>query len=153
MKVSWFALLLVAVAFVTPVFSQSTPVQVSNVPGLTSVLPSTSHCTGQAGLACVLPNLYGPFGLVLPNPSHTAHFNSEFQSDFSALNAAIATQLTLLPLASPASGFIYKYNPATGVYERSVESFGPVLTERAETIGRHRFYFGATFQRFRFDKL
>jgi hypothetical protein len=27
------------------------------------------------------------------------------------------------------------------------------LTERAETAGRHRFYFAATFQRFRFDKL
>jgi frataxin-like iron-binding protein CyaY len=153
MKLSWSALLLAAVAWVTPVFSQSTPVQVSSIQGLAAVLPSTNRCTGQAGLACVLPNLYGPFGLVLPNPSHTAHFNSEFQSDFSALNAAIATQLTLLPLASPASGFTYKYDPATGVYERSVESFGPVLTERAETIGRHRFYFGATFQRFRFDKL
>ena len=28
-----------------------------------------------------------------------------------------------------------------------------MLTERGETIGRHKFFFGATFQRFRFDKL
>lgn len=64
-----------------------------------------------------------------------------------ALNTAIATQLTLLPPASPASGFTYQYDPASGVYTRSAESFGPVMTERAETIGRHRFYFGGTFQR------
>lgn len=133
--------------------AQSTPVPISSVPGLNKVLPSTNHCTGQPGLACVIPNLYGPYGLVLPNASHVAHFNSTFQSDFAALDAAIATQLTLLPLASPASGFTYKYDPATGVYSRSAQSFGPVLTERAETIGRHRFYFGTTFQRFRFDKL
>ena len=27
------------------------------------------------------------------------------------------------------------------------------MTERGETIGRHRFYFGGTFKRFRFNKL
>jgi hypothetical protein len=129
------------------------PVIINNVPGLAARLPPQTRCSGQPGLACVLPNLYGPYGLVLPNPFHTAHFNSNFQSNFSALNEAIATQLTLLPLASPASGFSYRFDPATGTYEQLRESFGPVLTERAETIGRHKFYFGATFQRFRFDKL
>jgi hypothetical protein len=144
-------LALTSVAF--ELHAQSTPVIINNVPGLTSVLPAQTRCTGQAGLACTLPNLYGPFGLVLPNPTHTAHFNSTFQSNFSALNEAIATQLTLLPLASPASGFTYRFDPATGTFEQLRETFGPVLTERAETIGRHKFYFGATFQRFRFDKL
>jgi hypothetical protein len=104
-------------------------------------------------LACAIPNLYGPYGLALPNPTHAAHFNSDFQSNFSALDTAIATQLTLLPLASPASGFIYKYDPATGGLQQIKESFGPVLTERGETIGRHKLFFGATFQRFRFSKL
>ncbi len=140
-----------ASAFVVPMFSQSVPI--SSVPGLGKVLPPTNACTGQAGLACAIPNLYGPYGLALPNPTHAAHFNSSFQSNFSALNEAIATQLTLLPLASPASGFTYKIDPTTGVITRSAESFGPVLTERAETIGRHKFYVGVTFQRFRFDKL
>jgi hypothetical protein len=147
------SLLVTGAVWVAPVAAQSSPVEISSVPGLWSVLPQTNRCTGQAGLACVLPNLYGPYGLALPNPSHVAHFNSAFQSNFTALNTAIATQLTLLPLASPASGFTYKYDSATGVYTRSAQSFGPVLTERAETIGRHRFYFGANFQRFRFDKL
>jgi hypothetical protein len=148
------SLLVTGVVWVAPVVAQS-PVEISSVRGLWPVLQQagTNRCTGQAGLACVLPNLYGPYGLFLPNPTHAAHFNSTFQSNFTALNTAIATQLTLLPLASPASGFVYKYDSATGVYTRSAQSFGPVLTERAETIGRHRFYFGANFQRFRFDKI
>ena len=108
---------------------------------------TNSSCRFYSGLACVLPNLYGPYGLVLPNNSHPAHFTSRFQSNFTALNTAIATQLTLLPLASPASGFTYQFDGSTGVYTRSAETFGPVLTERAETIGRRKFYFGANFQK------
>jgi hypothetical protein len=136
-----------------PVFSQSYPVIIQSVPGLAAQLPAKNACSGQSGLSCAIPNLYGPYGLVLPNATHAAHFNSTFQSNFSALDTAIATQITLLPLASPASGFTYKYDPTTGGLRQLKESFGPVLTERGETIGRHKLYFGATFQRFRFDKL
>ncbi len=150
---TYFAVIICA----SSMLGQSTPVSISHVPtqgtSFASQLPSTSACTGQPGLACVVPNLYGPYGLVLPNASHAAHFNSGFQSNFSALNAAIATQLTLLPIASPASGFTYSYDPTTGVYQQLKESFGPVLTERAETIGKRKFFFGANFQRFRFNKL
>jgi hypothetical protein len=74
-------------------------------------------------------------------------------ANFSALNTAIATQLTLLPVASPASGFTYEIDLNTGLFRRSAQSFGPVLTERGETIGRHKVYLGATFQRFRFNKI
>lgn len=139
----------------TPVLAQQTPEPIASVPNLSPVLSTigTSKCSGQPGLACAIPNLYGPYGLVLPNPTHAAHFTSSFQSNFSALNTAIATQLTLLPLASPASGFIYEYDPNTGLQKVAPESFGPVLTERAETIGKHKFFVGATYQRFRFNKL
>lgn len=146
------SLMLVVISTAT-MFSQTTPVTVSSVNGLSAVLPAQNACSGKPGLACAIPNLYGPYGLVLPNPTHAAHFNSTFQSNFSALDTAIATQITLLPLASPASGFTYKYDPTTGGLVQIKESFGPVLTERGETIGRHKIYFGATFQRFRFNKL
>ena len=142
-----------AIVFALPMFPQSNPVLISSVPGLSNVLPAPSACSGRVGLACAIPNLYGPYGLALPNPTHAAHFNSTFQSNFSALDTDIATQITLLPLASPASGFTYQYDPISGGLKQVKESFGPVLTERGETIGRHKFYFGATFQRFRFNKL
>lgn len=133
--------------------AQAQGLSVPVTPPLASALPAKNNCSGQTGLACVMPNLYGPYGLVLPNPNFPARFNSSFQSTFSALNDAIATQITLLPLASPASGFAFEFDPATGVYKRIARSLGPVLTERAETIGRRKIYIGATFQRFRFDTI
>ena len=145
-KVHSIRLLLLGLTAV-PLFAQSVPI--SSVPGLSAALPPASACTGKTSLLCAIPNLYGPYGLVLPNPGVSDQFLSFFQTNF----AATATQLTLLPLASPASGFVYHYDPKTGLSSRTSESFGPVLTERGETIGRHRFYFGGTFQRFRFNKL
>ncbi len=69
------------------------------------------------------------------------------------LSSAIATQLTILPLVSPQSGFTFKYDPVTGAIVRTTSSFGPVYTERAETIGRGKFSFGVSYQRFRFNSI
>ncbi len=139
--------LLFFVVSVAQLFSQSVPI--SSVPGLAASLPPATACTGKTNLLCAIPNLYGPYGLVLPNPGIATSFASSFQTSF----AATATQLTLLPLANPASGFVYQYDPQTGLYSRSSQSLGPVLTERGETIGRHKFAFGGSYQRFRFQKL
>jgi len=139
--------LLALILSTAPLFSQSVPI--SSVPGLATSLPAATACTGKTNLLCAIPNLYGPYGLVLPNPGVATSFASAFQTSF----AATATQLTLLPLANPDSGFVYQYDPQTGLYSRSSQSLGPVLTERGETIGRHKFAFGGTYQRFRFQKL
>jgi hypothetical protein len=112
-----------------------------------------TKCSNSSKLGCLIPNVYGPNGLTLPNPFHEAHFENDFQANFSPLNAAIATELTLLPLASPASGFTYTFDRASGVYTRSAQSFGPVLAERAETIGKRKFFVGFTYQYFSFDSL
>src|SRR6202790_1490662 len=104
-------------------------------------------------LAFVIPQLFGPDGLTLPNPNHAAHFDSDFQANFGPFNAAIGSQLTSLPLPSPASGFTYTSNPALGVYTRSAQSYGPVLAERAETIGKEKFYAGFSSQHFPFGTL
>jgi hypothetical protein len=116
--------------------------------------------TRPARLASVFADLFGPNGLVvnseavLPDGStHSAHFNSAFQSNFTQFNIALASQLTSLPLPSPASGFTYRFDAATGTFVRSTQSFGPILTDRAETIGRGRFAFGFNFQHFSFDQL
>ena len=69
------------------------------------------------------------------------------------LNTAIATQISSLPIASPASGFILKEDPATGLGIPAAQTLGPILTERGETIGRHKFYVGFTRQQFRFTKM
>ena len=104
-------------------------------------------------LAFAIPNLFGPDGLTLPNPNHLAHFDSDFQNNFGPFNGAIGSQLTSLPLPSPAAGFTYSFDPALGIYTRSAQSYGPVLAERAETIGKEKFYAGFSFQHFRFGTL
>jgi hypothetical protein len=109
-------------------------------------------------LATLFTDLYGPHGLIvdslatLPGEQpHTAHFNSDFQSDFSQFGTALVSQLVSVPLPSPASGFTYQFDPSLGVFERTTQSFGPILTERADTIGARRAAVGTAFQFFTFD--
>jgi hypothetical protein len=111
-------------------------------------------------LAFLIPNLFGPNGLVvdsearLPDGStHSAHFNSAFQSEFTQFNIALASQIANVSLPSPASGYTYTFDPALGVFQRSTQSFGPILADRAETIGRKKFTFGFNYQRFSFDTI
>jgi hypothetical protein len=111
-------------------------------------------------LAFLIPTLYGPTGLIvdsearLPNgQTHSAHFNSAFQAEFTQFNVAIASQLTGLPIPTPASGFTYTLDPGLGLFTRSTKSFGPILSDRADTVGRHKLSLGVNYQRFTFDKL
>ena len=109
-------------------------------------------------LAEMLQNIYGAHGLivdseaVLPDGStHSAHFNGAFQSEFEQINVALVRQLGALPIPSPASGFTYASTPRPGPSSRSTQSFGPILADRAETIGRGRFAFGYSLQQFSFE--
>jgi hypothetical protein len=116
--------------------------------------------TRPATLSTVFEDVFGPNGLVvssddiqLDGTNHAAHFNSAFQSDFRLMNIALASQLTTIPVPSPASGFIYEFDPATGTFVRATRSFGPILADRAETIGRDRVAFSFNEQVFSFDRL
>ncbi len=111
-------------------------------------------------LATLFEDVFGPTGLVvnsqavLPDgTTHSAHFNSAFQSNFTQFNVALVSQLTALPLPSPASGFTYAFDPGTGTFRRTTRSFGPILSDRAETIGRGRLSVGFNYQYFSFDSL
>jgi hypothetical protein len=127
--------------------------------GLLSTVPALAQ-THSPSLATLFQDIYGPNGLVLNSDdvlldgsTHAAHFNSSFQSDFRLVNIALTSQLTSVPLPSPASGFTYKFDSATGTFVRSTNSFGPILSDRAETIGRGRIALGFSYQFFSFDHL
>jgi hypothetical protein len=111
-------------------------------------------------LAHMLPTLYGSDGLIvnsaapLPDGStHSAHFNNAFHSRFTQFNAALASQISALPLPAPSSGFTYTMDPTLGVFTRSTQSFGPIMVERAETVGKGKFAAGFAIQRFSFDEI
>lgn len=118
----------------------------------------THGCAGSGDVGCVIPNLFGPgaTGVTLPNaPGHQAHFldNQRFTANFLPLNTAVATQLTLLPLPSPVSGYTYELDAATGLRRPKAQSLGPILTERGETLGARKLFVGFAYQRFRFSEI
>jgi hypothetical protein len=128
--------------------------------GILCCAPRADAQTQAASLSTLFEDIYGPNGLVLSSDdialdgtTHAAHFNSAFQSDFRLVNIALTSQLTSVPLPSPASGFTYQFDPATGTFVRSTRSFGPILSDRAETIGKGRLAFGFSHQFFSFDHL
>jgi hypothetical protein len=60
----------------------------------------------------------------------------------------------LVPLASPASGIVYIQSPGNKLPVASgTETFGPVLTERGETLYVKKLFVAGVYQRFRFDSL
>ena len=144
MKIKIHLLALVS-AVSTPLVAQGPPTPCEEVLGSTRTEP--------ANVASTLNTLYGDNGLRLPNTFHNAHFQQSAQENLSPLNSRLATQLTQLPIASPASGFVYSLDASTGAYSRTAQSFGPILTERSETIGRNRLFVGFSYQNFDFDKL
>lgn len=127
---------------------------------LAVLLLTASPVHAQQKLALLIPTLFGPHGLTVDSEArlptgqtHSAHFNSSFQGSFGPFNAALASQLASIPLPSPASGLTFTYDAALGVFNRTTQSFGPIMTDRAETLGKNRASLGFTFQRFTFDSL
>ncbi len=123
----------------------------------TSVIPGRS-----GNLICLVPQEFGPGGMVGTDHggplfstqqfSHAAHFTNSALQSFTALNTEIGSQITQLPITSPISGFVFSFNPQLGVVSRQTEGFGPILTERPDTIGRHKLFLGVSYQYFNFDK-
>ena len=108
--------------------------------------------TANNNLICVIPQLYSTTGGVnLPNAAHHAHFDNDFQTNAAALSSSVGTELSSLRLASPTSGITFVFE--NGVMRRTTESYGPILGERAETIGRHRIFLAGTYQYFPFSTL
>jgi len=99
----------------------------------------SSYCAAHSStLYCQLPSLYG---------------NSEV-NPLLPINEALGTQLTLVPLASPASGIVFTMDPSLKIPVASgTETLGPVLTERGETLYRRKLFVASTYQRFRFNSL
>lgn len=83
-----------------------------------------------------------------PFSSHEAHFLPGVDQELTPFlfNQAIVSQLSAFPLGSSAGGFTYTFDPGLGTYSRNSSTFGPSFLERALTIGKGRFNFGANYQ-------
>ena len=111
-------------------------------------------------LATMFTDLFGPRGLIVDSlatlpgeQSHTAHFNSDFQFNFTQFGTALVGQIVSVPLPSPAGGFTFQFDPTLGVFRRTTQSFGPILSDRADTIGARHVSFGVAHQRYSYDSV
>jgi len=144
--------------------AQSSPTSVSTVLPYSGIYSPPTYTTG-SGISASLPSsLLGIYtytgtqtapGPLVENPLNypvSGTFTSILQVA-NTLNSSIATALSVIPLASPASGVIFKSDPATGTPLPADSTLGPILVERAETIGKHKFFLGVTHQDYHFTSL
>src|SRR5664279_388069 len=69
-----------------------------------------------------------------------------------AFNASFATQLTQLPLPSSATGVVFVFDKSINE-DVPLENLGPILTDRAQTIGKKKLFVGFSFQQFTFNSV
>lgn len=101
----------------------------------------------------VIPSLYtedGVPGVQLQLGGHQPHFTEGALVELNRLNEDITSTLGLLALNSTVSG--YTFDMELGVPVRNTESFGPILSERAETLGQNRLNVGCQASRADFRK-
>jgi hypothetical protein len=108
------------------------------------------------GVADVISDLYGGDGITLdPSASfvaqfHDAHFTQESQTALNDLSTAIAGGAGIVALNSASTSFTFDLKQ--GVPVRTTESLGPLLTERASTIGASKLNVGFAFSRADFKR-
>ena len=81
-----------------------------------------------------------------PPPSGFERDRAAAEATFSTVAGLFTIELTSIPVASSAGGFVYRFSPTLGTVERSSDSFGPFFTERALRNGKQQFSVGLTYQ-------
>jgi len=92
-------------------------------------------------LVCQIPfstGVFGKNGSVVTNANRLG----------TVFNSAIATQVSQLPLASASSGTVI-----VGVLGQTFDNLGPILTDRAQTIGKGKLFLAFTASQFYFTDI
>jgi len=116
---------------------------------------------GAGGLQDTIKNLYGGDGILLAPPppggfSHAPHFQAASLQGLDRLSGALSSGLGVLALSSSVTGFTFDIE--RGVPVRTTESLGPLLAERAPTLGARKLnvafsYTHLDFKRFEGSRL
>ncbi len=108
-------------------------------------------CAASTKLVCLLPQTTS---YLLPFDS-----NSGFQkiaqqalTQSYLINPPIATQLTQLPIPIATVGDVFLHQKGSDV-PVPFDNLGPILTDRPDTVGRHHFFAGFSYQRFNFNAI
>ncbi len=101
-------------------------------------------------LVCEFPFATGQFANDTALGTTSSGGVSSAQLLASSIDIGIATQVSQLPLASASAGTVEVYK--AGVPE-TFNNLGPILTDRAQTVGRHRFFLGTSVSQFVFTDI
>lgn len=110
--------------------------------------------TEAGGLRDTVTNLW-PDGIHLqpsppPFPSHEPHFLASSLQGLDSLNTSLASSLGFLSLNSSSSSFTFDIE--RGVPVRSTDSLGPLLAERAPTLGKGKLDLAMTYTRIEYSR-
>jgi hypothetical protein len=130
--------------------------------GVVAITPAHAHeGDGLVGkphtLSGLISDLYGGDGITLAvgniNPafSHAAHFTADSLNALANLGGVISGSIGSNSFNSSVSGVTYDF--ASGAAVRSDLSLGPVIGERAATIGQGRVNIGATYTHIDYKQL
>jgi Putative MetA-pathway of phenol degradation len=119
-------------------------------------LPAVPRVAEAQKLKDSVKSLYGGDGILLqptapPFPSHAPHFTVTSLQGLDQLNQAISSNLGIVSLNSSATGFTLDIE--RGVPIRSTENLGPLLAERAPTLGARKLNLGLFYTRADFKRL
>jgi hypothetical protein len=133
------------------------PLQLSGVLALVLVsLIWEAPCAGAGKLKNVVRDLYGGDGIVLQPPtdprfpSHAPHFTVSSLQGLENLNTGLTSNLGLFAFNSTVAGFTFDIE--RGVPLRTTESFGPLLAERAPTLGERKLNLAFAYTRLDFKR-
>ena len=111
-----------------------------------------SGATASSKLVCEFPFATG----VLTNASALGVSSSGSSGALTAqqvaasINISIASQVSQLPIASASAGTVVVYR---GGVPETFNNLGPILTDRAQTVGRHKLFIGFTASQFVFTDI
>jgi len=84
--------------------------------------------------------------------ARAASFADLFGPRLSLIRDAFATSVARsLPVTAASPGFVYTFDPATGVYERETAIAGQLYLERPDPVGKGRWNVTLNYQRVEFD--
>ncbi|HEU4343389.1 MAG TPA: hypothetical protein VFU31_17715 [Candidatus Binatia bacterium] len=116
------------------------------------ILPTLGSASG---LKDTIKNLYGGDGILLAPPvagfSHAPHFQVTSLQGLDNLSSALTSGLGVLALGSTVTGFTFDVE--RGVPVRTTESLGPLLAERAPTLGAGKLNVAFSYSRIDFKRL
>jgi hypothetical protein len=103
----------------------------------------------------VVTDLYGGNGIVLqpsppPFPSHAPHFTASSLQGLESLNTGLTSNLGFFAFNSTVAGFAFDIE--RGIPVRTTESLGPLLAERAPTLGEGKLNVAFAYTRLDFKR-